>query len=419
VPLAKPAPAAKPVRLRLFADYHQFYLQDEQAIGDLSEAWTVQATEDRMALAPGVFGVGTLSLDTVRVTVLVLAGAPPADLSAWDHVTECSVKAPSGRLVIAGCTDYFPDARRIEVPAGSLRARVSHRLADNEHYRVQLWPAPVTAPVILKRWAPAAAGAAPAVALKPPRTRKRATEQARLGNTDLALEALLRFGDRGDAAASASAAELLAFRGEWTAMVPHAMALLGQPDAVYAGNLFTDMCLLVRRAATELGDPEITARASAVVPPVMNDRMQACLIEGRPLQHRPAADAAELESYRDAVRESSSTRRFEGKPDALARHTFALASVYNAHDEMVRLWPGTAHVLDFDHAADTARILVERGEPDAAWAIIESMVARWWPVDDAQVAPVILVADPALASLMTPERCARVLATPRGAEAQG
>jgi hypothetical protein len=188
---------------------------------------------------------------------------------------------------------------------------------------------------------------------------------------------------------------------------------------VYAGNLFTDMCLLVRRAAAELGDPDIITRAAAVVPPVMHDRMQACLIEGRPLQRQAPADAEERAAYDDAVRESSTTRRFEGKPEALARHIFALASVYNVHDEMVRLWPSTRHLLDFDHAADTARILVERGQPEAAWGIIESMVGRWWPVDQAQVAPVILVADPALASLMTPERCAFVLSTPRGAEANG
>ena len=48
-----------PIELTLFADYFQFYLQDEQALGDLSESSTEQATADLLALAPGTIGVGT------------------------------------------------------------------------------------------------------------------------------------------------------------------------------------------------------------------------------------------------------------------------------------------------------------------------------------------------------------------------
>lgn len=42
----------------LFADYFQFYLQDEGADGDLSESWTQEATDRRLALAQGTIGVG-------------------------------------------------------------------------------------------------------------------------------------------------------------------------------------------------------------------------------------------------------------------------------------------------------------------------------------------------------------------------
>ena len=46
-------------RFELFADYHLFYLQDEHSPGDLSTSWTRQAVRDRLALAPGVIGIGT------------------------------------------------------------------------------------------------------------------------------------------------------------------------------------------------------------------------------------------------------------------------------------------------------------------------------------------------------------------------
>lgn len=60
----------------------------------------------------------------VPVVVEIAENPPGDDLMAWDQVNECSIDAPSGRLVVAGCTDYFPDAARIELPAGTYRARI-------------------------------------------------------------------------------------------------------------------------------------------------------------------------------------------------------------------------------------------------------------------------------------------------------
>ena len=51
----------------LFADYHQFYLQDEGAAGDLSDAWTDAAVAQLLAVAPGVVDVGTVRDTTVPV----------------------------------------------------------------------------------------------------------------------------------------------------------------------------------------------------------------------------------------------------------------------------------------------------------------------------------------------------------------
>jgi hypothetical protein len=89
----------------------------------------------------------------------LLAQEPEQDFEAWDQVTECSIEVPSGRLVIAGCTDYFPDAARIEVAAGTYRVRVSYGGLDtlsedgldgDDHYRVQLWMASKIEPRVLK-----------------------------------------------------------------------------------------------------------------------------------------------------------------------------------------------------------------------------------------------------------------------------
>lgn len=111
----------------LFADYYQFYLQDEAVAGDLSESWTPDAVDRLLALGPGVIGVGTVRNMDVPVEVEVLSGPPDEDLTAWDRVNECSIRFTTGRAVIAGCTDYFPGAARITVGTGDYRARLLRR----------------------------------------------------------------------------------------------------------------------------------------------------------------------------------------------------------------------------------------------------------------------------------------------------
>jgi hypothetical protein len=134
----------------LVADYYQFYLQDEGATGDLSNSWTQEAVDRLLAVAPGTIGVGTVRNMRVPVVVEVSDTEPDEDVTAWDQVNECSLDVLSGRIVVAGCTDYFPDAARIEVPPGSYRARLYYANLDalsedgldgDDYYKVVLWSA--------------------------------------------------------------------------------------------------------------------------------------------------------------------------------------------------------------------------------------------------------------------------------------
>ncbi len=138
------------VELSLFADYFQFYLQDESSKGDLSESWTQDAVDRLLALTPGTIGVGTVRNMNVPVVLEIADHAPHDDPATWDQINECSIDVPSGRLVVAGCTDYFPDARRIELLPGSYRARIYYGnlnalsadgLEGDDHYKIVLWSA--------------------------------------------------------------------------------------------------------------------------------------------------------------------------------------------------------------------------------------------------------------------------------------
>ena len=145
----------------LFADYFQFYLQDESAAGDLSDYWTEEAVDRLLAVAPGTIGVGTVRNMTVPVMVQVGRSMDVDLLDAWDHITESSIEIPAGRLVVAGCTDYFPTAARIEVEPGCYRARIFYgdldtlsdeSLEGNDHYKVVLWPGSPCQTQVIKKW---------------------------------------------------------------------------------------------------------------------------------------------------------------------------------------------------------------------------------------------------------------------------
>ncbi len=150
----------KSFELSLFADYSQFYIQDEPASGDLSAAWTEEATDRMLAIAPGTVGIGTVRNMDVPVTVQLLEREPDDDTANWDHVVEASIDVTSERIVIAGCTDYFPDAMRIDTAPGTYRVRASYGgldtlsedgLEGDDRYRLQLWPAPLIAVRVVKQ----------------------------------------------------------------------------------------------------------------------------------------------------------------------------------------------------------------------------------------------------------------------------
>ena len=144
----------------LFADYFQFYLQDEQAEANHAEAWTDEAVENLLGTAPGIVCVGTVRNMDVPVTIEVCDTEPVLDLAPWDHVMECDIDIPSGRLVVAGCTESFPDAARITLEPGCYRARILYgaldslsedRLDGDDHYHVLLWKAASAGTHVIKR----------------------------------------------------------------------------------------------------------------------------------------------------------------------------------------------------------------------------------------------------------------------------
>lgn len=367
--------------MKLFADHRQIHVSAPDSKGDLADAWTARATDDRVAAAGDIVGIGTERADDVDVTVAILDEEPA--LGDGDHITEASIRL-EGKIAVLGCTDYLPDAKTYRVRPGIWRVRATHtQIVKREKIRLELWPtSKATKPKVLTRWkAPKAAAVKPARQQGKPKTRKQAIEAARAGRIEPALETLLALHEAGDAAASSAAAEILAFQGRWDEMAVCAKAILAKPDAVYASNVIDDMkaLLALRKSQPKPGPAEKPNRAR----------------------------------FDDAVAQATTGKRFKGKPKELAQHCFSLAVVFNVDEEIIARWDPKHPYMHFDQAAEVARALVRTKQADKAWPILESRLGRWYPVDAAQVLPVVLLTDPLLAPLMTPERAERVLRTPR------
>lgn len=137
------------IKLELFTDYFQFYIQDEQAPGDLSDDWTGEAVAMLLATSTGSIRVGTIRNMNAPVSIKLFESPPLlAERDDIGQVNECDLEITSGKAVIAGCTDYFPDAKQVELSNGIYRARIYYsnldKISENgldgeDYYEVQLW----------------------------------------------------------------------------------------------------------------------------------------------------------------------------------------------------------------------------------------------------------------------------------------
>lgn len=138
------------LNLNLFADYFQIYLEDENNGKNLSDSWTDEAVRSMLTVTNTTIGIGTVRNMDVPVTLNIFNSKPEIknELENIDQINECDIEIMSGKFVIAGCTDYYPDAKRIEVENGIYRLRIYYgnldKLSDDgldgdDFYIIDMW----------------------------------------------------------------------------------------------------------------------------------------------------------------------------------------------------------------------------------------------------------------------------------------
>jgi hypothetical protein len=76
--------------------------------------------------------------------------------------------------------------------------------------------------------------------------------------------------------------------------------------------------------------------------------------------------------------------------------------------------PVLAEPPAFQRAIEEARALVRAGDADGGWAVIEAALPGWHSDSPTRVAPVVLLIDPILNTLITPARSQQIVRVPRG-----
>jgi len=141
----------KEIHTELFANYFQFYIQDEMVSGDLSGSWNDEAVDRLLALGNGTIGIGTARNMDASVIIKIYEAEPQLqdNDNSIHMINECDLEMNSDRMVIAGCTDYFPEAMRVGIGKGLFRVRIYYKDLDKisddgldgeDSYEIHIWP---------------------------------------------------------------------------------------------------------------------------------------------------------------------------------------------------------------------------------------------------------------------------------------
>jgi hypothetical protein len=168
---ATPGPLVRTLEVQ--SDYGQIYIYDPETqqeewadVYDEESSAIFRAMDDASAsrrfvgYSKGMVDVLTPSQYNWKAPMRVeVSDAPPQlDADEWDHVVEVPLPVPSGTLCFQASGGGDPI--ETQIPAGTYRARLSERglvagvgeIEGHESYRLQLWPAEETDPVLVKYW---------------------------------------------------------------------------------------------------------------------------------------------------------------------------------------------------------------------------------------------------------------------------
>jgi len=145
--------------VEVFADYHQFYIQDGQVNPPAPEDWTDADVVNRVKVASNVVVICPVRNMSVPVEVELHSSEPKFDAGEVDHIVECSLELPSGNLQVHECTggpvlDWRINPGQYHVVAlfSRLGSLSDDGLEGEDRYRVLLWPGAERSLCVVQEW---------------------------------------------------------------------------------------------------------------------------------------------------------------------------------------------------------------------------------------------------------------------------
>ncbi|WP_444922795.1 hypothetical protein ACJJH9_11265 [Microbulbifer sp. DLAB2-AF] len=151
----------KKYKFELFADYFQVYLMDVEADDDTSDIWTEEALNIKLGILPNTLAIGTFRNVDIPLEVEIHDSQPEISFEEWDHASIGYFTVTSGQCAVFGCSDYLPDAEKIEVAPGKYSAislakgldSITEEWEDaDDLYKVILWPSAASECKALKHY---------------------------------------------------------------------------------------------------------------------------------------------------------------------------------------------------------------------------------------------------------------------------
>lgn len=143
----------------VFADYHQFYIQDGQVLPDAPTNWSDEDVQRRTKVAENVVVVCPLRNATVPVQLKVQDVAPQMDVEHIDHAVQCSLHLPSGVLQVHECTggevlrhEVSPGHYGVLVEFSGLTSISDDGMDGEDTYRITVWPDEPRPLTVLRCW---------------------------------------------------------------------------------------------------------------------------------------------------------------------------------------------------------------------------------------------------------------------------
>lgn len=145
----------------VFADYHQFYVQDGGIYPDAPTDWTDEDVQRRVKTIDHVVVICPVRNMTVPVVLELYDSEPAFNLADHDHVVLCTLDLPTGELQVHECTGgevlrqtVAPGRYAVLALFSGLATIDETGLEGNDAYRILLWPTASTLPLaVLKVWA--------------------------------------------------------------------------------------------------------------------------------------------------------------------------------------------------------------------------------------------------------------------------